>query len=66
MVLLSTMDPVSAATNGVALIQISGQSLRSMSKLLLEDEERSRNICRLRNVVTSLQNILTNVANPVL
>jgi hypothetical protein len=55
------MDPVGAAASLVALIQISGQVFNLCQSYYSGVKSAREDICRLRNEVTALQDVLTNV-----
>jgi ankyrin repeat domain-containing protein 50 len=57
------MDAVSAASSIIALIQVSGQVFGLCQSYYSGVKNAREEICRLRNEVTSLQDVLTNVTD---
>jgi hypothetical protein len=57
------MDPVSAAASVIAVVQISAQVFDLCRTYFLEVKEARKDIQLLRDEVTSLQDVLTNVAD---
>jgi hypothetical protein len=57
------MDGISAAASAIAVVQISMQAFDLCRIYYLEAKEARNDIQRLRDEVTSLQDVLTNVAD---
>ena len=57
------MDPVSAAASVIAVVQISGQVFQLCQAYYSGVKEARKNIKLLRDEITSLQDVLTHVAD---